>query len=374
MNVLKLLSMIGLLSALVACNQEEFYEKDFLEAAGKAPEKSNQVDNDLTEEDLATSDSDDSGVIVDNGNNSGGNDGEGNNDGDNTGGGNTCDASTWPVVSDGFSQAESQEGKIDVLWVMDDSGSMSDEQAALAFNFDAFINDFIDRQTDFRMAITTTDTSTSSKAGALKGQILTSADAQADENQFKEDFKDYIQVGINGSGNEKGLKGSTSFLGKHHQNFLREDAYLIVVYVSDEEDNSENSVATYLNTLRSYKSNAGLVKAYSIVNTETTSDHWESIGSRYISVSNQTSGTVSNIKNDFYQSLSQMGGDIIDLLDSFALSQAAVEDTIQVSVGGSVVATGWSFNSQNNSIKFDAESIPNPGTQVSVSYKVNTCQ
>src|SRR5690606_21598915 len=74
----------------------------------------------------------------------------------------SCDTSTnqtWIseyCKGEVFSQAL-QMKKLDILWVIDDSGSMQDKQNALGFNFDAFIKDFMGTKVDFRMAITTTD-------------------------------------------------------------------------------------------------------------------------------------------------------------------------------------------------------------------------
>ncbi|MGM0556601.1 MAG: hypothetical protein ACQEVA_09520 [Myxococcota bacterium] len=45
---------------------------------------------------------------------------------------------------------------VDILWVIDSSGSMCQEQKALADNFDAFIDDFGKQNIDFHMGVTTT--------------------------------------------------------------------------------------------------------------------------------------------------------------------------------------------------------------------------
>ena len=50
---------------------------------------------------------------------------------------------------------------------------------------------------------------------------------------------------------EKGLAAAKSF-AINNQNFLREDAYLAVVYVSDEEDQSRGTVSSIINEIRSF--------------------------------------------------------------------------------------------------------------------------
>src|SRR5688500_10837964 len=47
--------------------------------------------------------------------------------------------------------------KVDVLWVIDNSGSMAEEQENLARNFQSFIELFTRGAVDYRIAVTTTD-------------------------------------------------------------------------------------------------------------------------------------------------------------------------------------------------------------------------
>jgi hypothetical protein len=180
-----------------------------------------------------------------------------------------------------FLQKSSENKKIDILWVVDNSGSMQDEQNSLAFNFESFITDFIQKDVDFKMAVTTTDTSWGHK-GELIGNLtdLTSIAAASDINGFLNNFKETIKVGINGSGHEKGLSASKSFIS-NKASWLREDAMLAIVYLSDEEDQSSGSVSNYLTHLKTLKSNEGMIKLYSIINTgESSLPYYETIGSR----------------------------------------------------------------------------------------------
>src|SRR5262249_38256966 len=57
-----------------------------------------------------------------------------------------------------FRQNDAQlNTKIDVLWVIDNSGSMETSQKNLADNFPTFIQKFSDKGYDFKLAVTTTD-------------------------------------------------------------------------------------------------------------------------------------------------------------------------------------------------------------------------
>jgi len=288
------------------------------------------------------------------------------------------DNSTDPVVEgpelldklNEFTQNKAKEAAVDILWVVDDSGSMSDEQKALAYNFDIFIHEFLTKKVDFQMFITTTD-ATSRKNGRMVGApgLLTSEAAKRNEKKFMSDFSKLIKVGTRGSGREKGIQTSLSFIDRYSKAHLRKDAYLIVVYVSDEEDQSQKKVDEYLKSIQSHKENAGLVKMYSIVTKEKSSSRWETIGSRYMEASEKTGGTSAHIKKDFYSILRDMGGKIVDLTDSFALSGTPYNNLIEVKVDGKIVSTGWSYDANSRTLKFSKDSVPNEGALIKVSYK-----
>ena len=250
---------------------------------------------------------------------------------------------------------------------------MADEQDALGTNFSAFIDEFITKDVDFKMAITTTDVSSSYKKGRMVNGSdikLTSAMAKKNEYQFKNDFMNLVRVGTSGSGNEKGLEASEGFMQKYASSFLRQDAYLAVVVLSDEEDQSPNLVSDYTNYLKSFKTEAGLVKFYTIadINKTTAKSSGITVGAeRYKLASNQTAGVIANIRDDFYQSLTSMGDSILNLLDSFALGFEPVSGSLKVYVNG-VLSSDYTYDASSRSIKFDPNHLPAVGSVIKVYY------
>ncbi len=269
-----------------------------------------------------------------------------------------------------FQQTAEQTKKIDILWVIDNSGSMADEQKALGENFDSFIKGFISKNVDFKMAITTTDTSSEAKKGAIvpgSTTALTSAAAKADEQKFYENFLSMVQVGIKGSGYEKGLAATEGFVSKY-SNWIRPEAYLAVVILSDEEDQSSEAVKFYVDNLKAQKSQEGLVKVYTIVNANDVNTGGNTIGHvRYEEASKLTAGKMSDIMDRFDNVLLEMGDSIIDLLDSFALAGKPADGSLKVFVNG-VESSAYSYDSASRSIKFHAGNLPPIGAQVTVKY------
>jgi hypothetical protein len=272
-----------------------------------------------------------------------------------------------------FRQAAEETKKLDIVWIIDNSGSMGDEQTSLGSNFSAFIDDFITKNVDFKMGITTTDVSSADRKGRMVSGSdikLTSAKAQQNEAQFKSDFRSLVRVGTNGSGNEKGLEASEGFMQKHANTFLRQDAYLAVVIISDEEDLSPNSVASYTDYLKQFKNNDGLVKVYSIVDVNNINCCQSGLttgSERYKAASNNTAGVIGDIRDDFHSVLANMGESIINLLDSFALSNEPEEGSLKVYVNGAETQN-YTYDAASRSIKFNQNDLPPVGAEITVYY------
>lgn len=296
------------------------------------------------------------------------------------GGSNGNTDNNTPVVtlvnqSELFQQAAHQKSKVDILWVVDNSGSMGDEQNSLAYNFDIFINEFIKQDVDFKMGITTTDARASyiGKDYRNASQFLTRENASTNEQKFINDFKSFIKVGTRGSGKEMGLKTMEAYLTANHiangSAFLREDAYLAVVVLSDEEEQSKQNAQHYVDFLKNIKHHDGWAKVYSIITTKAEA-RWETIGEKYAEVSEKTNGQVKNIKDDFYETLQNMGDSIVELTKSFALGQNPYDPSeIKVYVEN-VLVSNWSYDSDLNAIVFDEASLPSAGSEIRVDFQV----
>lgn len=275
--------------------------------------------------------------------------------------------------SESFIQNSKKNGDVDVLWVMDNSGSMGDEQDALAYNFDAFLSEFLKKNIDFQMAITTTDGTTGRNGKQIGNyKLLNSVEAKKNPYVFTNHFKQWIKVGTQGSGREQGLKTSAAFMDRYQADFLRQDAYLVVVVVSDEEDQSEKKVQEYLDRLLQTKKNPGLVKVYSIVTKKIENRQWETIGKRYLEATALTGGKSADIHEEFHSVLQDMGGSIVNLVDNFALANSPYQNKIKVYVDGILVNSGFSFDQASRVVTFDKTNVPREGAKIEIKYQVAT--
>jgi hypothetical protein len=142
------------------------------------------------------------------------------------------------------------------------------------------------------------------------------------------------------------------------------------VIVSDEEDQSSKTVAQYTDYLKSFKSSNGLVKVYSVVDVNNTNCCSQGIATgseRYKAASNNTAGMIADIRENFHGVLSDMGESIINLLDSFALSNEPLSGTLKVYVND-VETSNYTYDTASRSIKFNQNALPPVGAEIKVYY------
>lgn len=151
--------------------------------------------------------------------------------------------------TDRFRQAYSSAG-VDVLWVIDDSPSMSDKQDAIQANAALFTQKLFQAKTafpgfEFHICVVSTATAYQPELHCLcntSSGYLTSADITATDSAAFSDCVDKVNVGGTATSTpEDGLESSyramtSSWMGGNlNPTFLRSDASTSVIYVSDEE-------------------------------------------------------------------------------------------------------------------------------------------
>lgn len=170
---------------------------------------------------------------------------------------------------------------VDILWLVDSSGSMAEEQAELGAKFDAFIDELVSIGADFRLAVVTTDTRSRDASGRfqtspggfvaagctrstpeLEAQCAgvqlddpfldvrdyTNADRTVDIERLRNDFECIASVGDCGNAFEAGLDAISMAVAPDmiaaegfNSGFFRDNAFLAVVMLTDEDDCSGGS-------------------------------------------------------------------------------------------------------------------------------------
>ena len=210
--------------------------------------------------------------------------------------------------TDRFEQAA--EPMVDVLWVVDDSGSMSDEQDNLAAEFGEFISYATQElNVNFHIAVTTT-LADGDMAGVYnaceepKFLTRTTPDLQSK-------FRCNVRVSRNrnpdrGSSDarEAGLEAAREFLsrprlmeGGLNEGFLRDEAKLYIIAVSDEEDQSRGPVGLYEDVFRQIKGigNRDLISFSAITGLGNNQGCRSRSGSRYMELAANLGGVTQDI-------------------------------------------------------------------------------
>lgn len=142
-----------------------------------------------------------------------------------------------------FASQSSAKGALDILIVVDDSGSMEGEQRNLSTKLEPLLSEI--NESDWRIGVITT----SIKQTGLRA-LISKGDAKAAER-----FKSAVTPGTRGSGDERGIYQAVQ--GLKDPSFLRTGSSVAVLIVSDEDNCStgvdsescrdeESRFATYL--------------------------------------------------------------------------------------------------------------------------------
>lgn len=270
-----------------------------------------------------------------------------------------------------FKQAEEPPG--DVLFVVDDSASMIEEQANLTANFAAFVELLGDTTADYRIGVTTTD---ATAGGALRGEVLT-----PDTEDVVAAFAAQVSVGTAGSRDEQGLAmGLRALRPDINPGFLREDGIAHVVFVSDEDDHSPAELTSYVESYTLAAIGEGPV-AHALVGDEPegclSGTSAADAGTRYLALASTFGGLTESIcAEDYGVVLEGIGLAVSGWNPLFPLSELPAEDTILVWVDEVEMprreVDGWSWSVGDNAIVFTGRAIPRPGMTVRVTYQRGT--
>lgn len=271
-----------------------------------------------------------------------------------------------PMCSETFTQREFPMG--DVLLVIDGSGSMYDDLARISAELDLLERTLVTNRVDFQLGVTSVDPA---DQGALFGTpaILTSS-----TGSVAPQLAANIMAVPMGTGMEKGLLAAELALSAN-PTLLRPDAWLSIIFVSDEEDGSPSSVASYL---ASYESAAGEGRlqvnaiAGDVPGGCLGGGSSAEAGERYLTATSSAAGGVfRSICGDasvWGEALTELGGQGYGYQFRFSVSGApATVGTVYVD-GSPVDPADYVYDPATGTLIFLPDAIPGPLSSITVEY------
>lgn len=308
------------------------------------------------------------------------------------------ESSSQANQTDVFTQQDGK--KVDVLFVVDNTASMVEEHPRLVAAIPSFVSAAQAKGVDLHVAVTTTGidaASTSCPGGASGGEAgrLFPADGSAprlltsNTADLTTKLQQNVQVGrcaFVEQGFEATRRALSSPLVDHTDDprtslpydgnlgFLRTEAALAVVYVTDEDDHSPDDVDTYVRFLRTMKGmyQPQRATAFAIAPTANACSTAGGAGTRYEQMVQKTGGELLSVcSSDYSPLMQQVANKAFAPQNDFPLSQVPDTGSIVVKVDGTELNSGWSYDAAKNSITFST--TPQAGAKIQVSYR-KSCQ
>lgn len=256
--------------------------------------------------------------------------------------------------------------KADILIFVDQSRSMDDDQAKLSENAGAFAASLAGMEEDVQLMIVTAEDGCS-----------TSGILRPDDPNFVTTFQTAVLDGPENVWSEAGLYVSKLAIEQSgefrcNEGFLRDDALLHVIYVSDEPDSGPVTWFDVVQSMRIQKGAEHLLMMSAIIGPLPSGCHTEtntaSPGRGYAEAVIETHGAIVPLCNDWAPELNIVATyDIVR--DTFSLVGVADPMTITVLVDGVRRTTGWYYMTDSNSVVF-TEDLPRSGQTVDITFEV----
>lgn len=286
--------------------------------------------------------------------------------------------------------------KLDLLWVIDNTASMKDERAGLVRSIDALLSAADARGIDYHIGVTTTgvgappslngETCSGGVNGNESGRLFPVDHSRPRiVHSGMSDRAAILSANLDVGGChsvEQGLRAATLALSPplvdndndHRTNesndgnkgFVRPDAHLAVVVVSDEDDESPDTVSRHVKALRNVKPTSPFTFV-AIVAPEEGCPTAVEPGTRYLEAAERLGGLSGNVCEDNWAStLGTLADALFQPVRRWTLDAPADAASLEVSIDG-VPTRAWHYDAATRSVVFDT--LPAPGSQLRFQYR-----
>lgn len=291
-----------------------------------------------------------------------------------------------PVVRTFTHQIKQLRGyrQLDILWVIDNSGSMGDDQENVIGNTGRFIDQFAKfTELDWKMGLISTDEENTPYVGFSPASAL---DRMVSEpvKLFQSAVR---RLGTEGSGEEKVFTPVMHTLTVH-TDFLRKKAILALIIVTDAMEQSKGVDAPkFLKFLTRLKGDSKKILVYGVLGARDLGCHdkgeegsWDYAGSVYEKIITKTKSKAYPLCNEhFGDQLANIGKDLVKRVKTLRvpLKTKPVSSSVKVTYLGQDLPEGskksgglWVYEPLENSVLFhDLNFAPKENAEVAVTYE-----
>jgi hypothetical protein len=260
---------------------------------------------------------------------------------------------------DSFIQPQSVDG-VDILWVIDTSGSMNRYDEELLAGIEAMLLALPD--SGWRLAMLTNDPSYASIEAQFP--LVPGDDIVDAENMYNSMGRGH---------REEGFDASYEYIvnNEYAQTWLRYDAALLVVFVSDEEEQSDAHFPTVDGFISWYQGlRGGSVFLSSIVNLDPSESlcntNAYNNGERYIEATNHFAGQIVDVCSEDWSAGVIDAASRLEPYEHIELTYEPIEESIRVFINGAL-NYDWYYSATDNTIYFTV--IPGGNDLVEVGYR-----
>lgn len=289
----------------------------------------------------------------------------------------------------------------DIIWVIDESGSMYEEQTSVSTNAVNFFNRAVSYGLDFRMGIVDVGIVNNGLFCTAQGQSNDHFLTQSNLTQFQACILEPWGSGSEEGGTEHGITQGYNAIVNHlprdnQPNRIRPDAQLVIIYVSDERAEElkdscgagegsgtatitpacmQQVIGPTVNLLLGISNPEGVGRAHAIVGPPPTGCSTASqVGQGYVEIANATGGQVASIcQADLGSTLQIIIEDIVASSSPVVLQHHPISVSVAVAKDGVTLTRsrldGFDYRASANTIVFVNQAFdPLHESEVVVSY------
>lgn len=291
-----------------------------------------------------------------------------------------------PDASIDFASSVTYNNKVDVILMVDNSSSMTQYQNKFADQVPAMLSSLDRLGMDYNFVVVTSDMRSGGSGGMFVGSPKVLKKSTPNLSTL---LRARVQQGQTGSDLERGLQSiqsvlSPSYLANEGAGFLREDALLAVIALSNEDDYSSGSVNSHIDFFEALKpkfkgtTQAWLVNFIGVPNLSSSCStaldgNYKEPGLRWIDLASYSGGTVQAIcDTSLAYAVDNVRKRIVEIMTDYHLGRRPKIETIVVRKNGMLVpqspTNGWQFLPDTNAVRFYGDAVPGADDKISVDF------